>query len=126
MPTELKRSHDPSATAGADPALRSTRLWSRLLKGAPTVSKPKREHPAMNVEHARTFNPAGISYGDANRSLHLAGYSDADISSLIAVVGHDRWGQQIWRWRTDHHAQWEDEGFVRRGPYPADPTPALR
>jgi hypothetical protein len=63
----------------------------------------------INAEHARTFNPAGISYRDAMRSLRLAGYDDSRIAVLIEIVGDDSWGEHIWRWRTDYQPPWETE-----------------
>jgi hypothetical protein len=81
-----------------------------------------RGNAAMNAEHAQTFNPAGISYHDAIRSLRQAGYNESDISGLTEIVGDDRWGQHIWRFRTDHHPGWEDEKVAPWGPYPAEPT----
>jgi hypothetical protein len=49
---------------------------------------------------AATHNPDGIPYADAVRSLRKNGYSDADISHLIEIVGQDDWGARMWRWRT--------------------------
>ena len=63
----------------------------------------------VNAEHARTFNPDGIPYRDAIRSLRLAGYDDSGIATLIEIVRDDSWGEHVWRWRTDYRPQWETE-----------------
>ena len=63
----------------------------------------------VNAEHARTFNPDGIPYRDAIRSLRLAGYDESGIATLIEIVRDDSWGEHVWRWRTDSRPQWETE-----------------
>jgi hypothetical protein len=63
----------------------------------------------MNAERAETFNSAGIAYGEAIRSLRSAGYNDAAIDGLVAIVRDDGWGEPIWRWCTDAVPGWENE-----------------
>jgi hypothetical protein len=56
----------------------------------------------MDGMPAKMFNPGGFTLGDAIRSLRESGYSDADITRLIKIVGTDTWGKPMWRWRTEH------------------------
>ena len=55
----------------------------------------------MPSQNAEILNPGGFDLNEAIRSLHHTGYSDSAIERLIEVIGIDRWGKPVWKWRTE-------------------------